>query len=370
MLGTNRNLTRIHGPDPANTPQLLLGDFGLPLSAGTIGVFGEFVALGRPAGHAWVELAESAWPGNMSIIVDAIVTWRLGSEIVISPSDFDPHESEVHQIVSVRFNNSLNRSIIALKSEIKFGHFAESWQMYAAKRMRIRAKVGLLSRNIVIRGNGQGEEGPYTTWNTPVSTSTRESCGNGICETGESSIFCPADCLGPAFEYGASVLVSTYSETYTNWDQNGRYLGRFKRKFYGYVNISNVEFRYFGQSGIRSGIAVLDLGKNGESNVIQNTSFNRGYFGVLLIKGSRNVQFRDSTFFRSMLPSIELSGGENNTVEGILGVIGIFWSTHRGTIQVSSSLRMCRLITPNETLYCAGPGNIQSKVVCNDRNVL
>ena len=57
---------------------------------------------------------------------------------------------------------------------------------------------------------GQGEEQPYHLWNIPseLGPSATAACGNGLCEVGENSENCGLDCIGPAYEYGASIIVS------------------------------------------------------------------------------------------------------------------------------------------------------------------
>ncbi len=337
ILGTNNWLSRLYGPDPRNSPKIILGNEGVTLNSGVLGVFGEFVAIGRPMSHAWVPLSESVSIGNTSILVDALIDWPNGSEIVISPSDFDPHEAELHTIAStVVMENGQTR--VYLRKEIQFYHFAGEWESYGSRRMKMQAKVGLLSRNIVIQGSGQGENSPYTSWNAPKKSSEGKTraCGNRICEIGENSLDCAADCNGPAFEYGASIFVSSYSEEFSDCSQNDRCLGNTRRLFQGTINISNVELRYYGQNGQNSiqGVVLSNLGSGVESNVLQNITFNRGYSGAVYLRESSGVVVRDSVFYRSLLPGIKVSGGSNNSFVGVLGVVAIFWNTHRGMTQV------------------------------------
>jgi hypothetical protein len=337
ILGTNDRLSRVYGPDPRNSPKIILGAEGITLNAGVLGVFGEFIAIGRPVSHAWAPLAEPLSIGNTSILIDALVDWPRGSEIIISPSDFDPHESELHTIASTEIENGQTR--VHLRNRIQFHHFAGTWESYGSRRMKMQAKVGLLSRNIVIQGSGQGENSPYTTWNAPTISlkGKTRTCGNRICEVGETSLDCGADCKGPAFEYGASILVSSYSEVFGDCSQKDRCLANARRAFQGTINMSNIELRFYGQNGqnkIQNGIVLSDVGNGVANNVLQNLSFNRGYSGAVYLQESSGVVVRDSVFYRSMLPGIRVQGGSNNSVIGVLGVIAIFWNTHRGMTQV------------------------------------
>lgn len=44
----------------------------------------------------------------------------------------------------------------------------------------------------------------------------------GVCQNLENSKSCPADCVGPSYEYGAAILVAGYTEdfVYCSQEQN------------------------------------------------------------------------------------------------------------------------------------------------------
>jgi hypothetical protein len=335
MLGTNSRLSRMYGTDPRKMPEYLLGIEKVPHASGAIGVFGNMVAIGRAQSHAWVPLAATAEAGNTSILLEGIVHWQRGSEIIISPTDFDPHESETRIIQSITFLN--RRTLVNLNDPLAFSHYSEERVVYGTKTMQMQAKVGLLSRNIVIRGNGEGEKTPYTKWNLPKPTSKGGSsvCNNRLCEDGENSFTCPQDCLGPSYEYGVSLLVSSYSEDFVSCTKERVCSGGFRRSFTGSLNLSNVEFKYYGQNNLRFGLTFSNLGEHGKNTAVQNISMNRGYFGSVLIDLSSSILFCNSVFFRAFLPSIEVKSGSNNTISNVLGVIGIFWNTHRRATQAT-----------------------------------
>ncbi len=66
----------------------------------------------------------------------------------------------------------------------------------------LQGEVSLLTRNIVIRGSGEGESTSYKLWNSgmPSKSPTGQTCGNGACEDPEDAKTCPADCIGPVDE--------------------------------------------------------------------------------------------------------------------------------------------------------------------------
>ena len=357
MLGTNDHLSSIYGPDPRNTPTVLLGNERVPHASGVIAVFGNFIAIGSPS-VAWVPLAAPAIAGNTSILLDGVVRWPQGSELIISPTDYDPHEAEIGEIKSTEVMNK--KTLVVLMKPLSLSHYSEEWVEYGTKSMRMQGKVGLLTRNIVISGGGEGENQPYTTWNLPKPLGVGKSavCSNGICEAGETWLNCSTDCFGPMYEYGASILVSSYSEDFTACTQQRVCSGGYRRRFSGALNISNLELKYFGQNNLRNGLVFFNLRDLGKNSIVQNISFNRGYFGVVLVEQSSYVSFSNSLFYRALLPSIEVKSGANNTISGVLGIVGIFWNTHRGAQQVGSICSYFAFMFAHAWIYtCTGTWN-------------
>jgi hypothetical protein len=338
LLGTNDRLTRVFGKDPRETPDIKLGRQAVRLGAGVLGVFGTFVAIGKPVRHAWVHLAATAVAGQEFLVLETSVDWAVGSEISISPTDFEPHEVEIHTIraVETRFLNQEIRTLLNLTRQLQFDHYGGAWEVFGSRRMRMRAEVGLLSRNIVIRGDGEGEDSFYTTWNVPKATVKATVCNNGVCETGENSQTCRGDCRGPIYEYGASVIVSGYSEDAVICSKEGVCNAGFLRSFTGKINISNIEFRFFGQNNLQAGLFLENLQPVSTDipSSISNVSFNKGYFGAVLMKSCFGVTLQNSVIFRTILPAVEVIGGVGNHISGLLGISGIFWHTHRGASQV------------------------------------
>jgi hypothetical protein len=341
LLGTNDRLARVFGRDPRETPEIRLGRQAVRLGAGVLGVFGTFVAIGKPVRHAWVRLAATAVAGQEFLVLDTSVDWVVGSEISISPTDFEPHEVEIHTInaVEIRFFDQQPRTVLNLTRRLQFDHYGGAWEVYGSRRMRMRAEVALLNRNIVIRGDGEGENSFYTTWNVPKAAETAPVCNNGVCEIGENSQTCRGDCRGPVYEYGAAILVSAYSEDAVICSKEGVCNGGFQRSFMGKINISNIELRYFGQNNLQNGLVLENLQSASTDipSVISNVSFNRGYFGAVFVRSCSGVSLRNSVIFRTILPAVEVIGGVGNHISGVLAVSGIFWNTHRGSIQVHTS---------------------------------
>ena len=223
LHGTNSKLAAKHGPDPRETPEVVLGEEGVPMGPATIGVFGTMIALGKQASHSWTGLATTASKGSSTVVLDDVVDWPVGAEITVTPTDFDMHEAEVKRVVAVTTTGS--QTSLELDSALVHDHYAEALQDYGTRQMRMQARVGLLSRNIVIQGTSQGEEIAYHSWNAQAGVKASDAvCGNGICENGETSLSCGNDCKGPAYEFGAAVLVASYSEEFTYWFEHSHFI--------------------------------------------------------------------------------------------------------------------------------------------------
>jgi hypothetical protein len=173
----------------------------------------------------------------------------------------------------------------------------------------------------VIKGEGQGEETSYHFWNHEEGDEANKVCGNGLCEPTETSITCSFDCVGSAYEFGASILVGAYSEDYTMCDISGKCEEGFRRKFSGRMEIDNIELRYFGQNNLRAGIELINLGDAGAHVRVANVAFNRGYFGAIDISNSDGVTIYGNVIFRSHLPTLQIQSGRGNVISSNL-VIG------------------------------------------------
>jgi hypothetical protein len=83
-------------------------------------------------------------------------------------------QAEVRRISAIIQLPNQNRTRLQLSSPLSYTHYAGAEETYGSKKLRTHARVGLLTRNIVIRGEGQGEELPYTVWNIPQSDKVNE----------------------------------------------------------------------------------------------------------------------------------------------------------------------------------------------------
>ena len=98
---------------------------------------------------AWSQLAADAQVGASTLLMkDSSATWRAGDRLVLVSSGFDPREAELITVTAVSGNS------LAFTPALRFAHTARM-QTYNGKTLDQRAAIGLLSRNIVVRGDDQ-----------------------------------------------------------------------------------------------------------------------------------------------------------------------------------------------------------------------
>jgi hypothetical protein len=106
---------------------------------------------GVPRTPTWTELDHTANIGDTTITMIKAVDWKAGEDIVIAPSGYDNREAEVRTIVSVLRTN-VDKPVITLDRPLEFKHYSNI-EYYEDNFIEMRAEVGLLTRNVVYRGD-------------------------------------------------------------------------------------------------------------------------------------------------------------------------------------------------------------------------
>ncbi|GMG84204.1 hypothetical protein LNKW23_34180 [Paralimibaculum aggregatum] len=97
----------------------------------------------------WTRLAATVEAGSRMLRLEADAGWEVGDAIVIASTDFDMEQAETATIAAI----SADGTRIELDRALAHMHFG-ALQTYAdGSLLDTRAEVGLLSRNIVIRGD-------------------------------------------------------------------------------------------------------------------------------------------------------------------------------------------------------------------------
>src|SRR5215213_7184289 len=115
-------------------------DRGIMLMGGTLNLHGDRT-------NAWTKLASTANAGSTSLQVLNAAGWRIGDEIVLASTDFDPRQAERRTIAAISGND------ITLNQKLDYMHFGK-----ITFDVDERGEVGLLTRNIKIQASADAEQ--------------------------------------------------------------------------------------------------------------------------------------------------------------------------------------------------------------------
>ena len=117
-----------------------MGDRGIMLAGGTLNLHGDRT-------HTWTKLAKTADAGSSAIEVLNASGWRVGDEIVLASTDFDPRQAERRTIAAI------SGTAITLDRPLTYMHFGK-----ITFDVDQRGEVGLLTRNIKIQASADAEQ--------------------------------------------------------------------------------------------------------------------------------------------------------------------------------------------------------------------
>src|SRR5689334_7112419 len=117
-----------------------MGDRGIMISGGTLNLHGDRM-------HTWTKLANTAQAGSTSIEVLNASGWRVGDEIVLASTDFDPRQAERRTIAAISGNK------LTLDKKLDYMHFGK-----ITFDVDERGEVGLLTRNIKVQASADAEQ--------------------------------------------------------------------------------------------------------------------------------------------------------------------------------------------------------------------
>ena len=116
------------------------------MGANVLGVMGGTLDLhGTPRPVQWTRLSRIAGVGTRRIRVGSTDGWRAGDRIAIASTDLEPDHAEERTITAI------DGRVVVLDRPLEYTHWGRS-ERIAGRRVAQRAEVGLLTRNIVIRG--------------------------------------------------------------------------------------------------------------------------------------------------------------------------------------------------------------------------
>ncbi|XP_068250285.1 fibrocystin-L-like [Palaemon carinicauda] len=122
----------------------LYGAKVLAVRNGTLDLHGAHVPI------TWTHLATTANPGDTEITLKLPVTWKAGDEIIIATTEhrFMVNENEKRTIASV----STDGLTVTLTEALQYEHVSIE-QTLGGRIIETRAEVGLLTRNVKVRGS-------------------------------------------------------------------------------------------------------------------------------------------------------------------------------------------------------------------------
>ena len=115
-------------------------DRGIMLMGGTLNLHGDRT-------NSWTKLSNTAAAGATSIQVLDAKGWRVGDEIVLASTDFDPRQAERRTISAISGNS------ITLDKKLDYMHFGK-----ITFDVDERGEVGMLSRNIKLQASADAEQ--------------------------------------------------------------------------------------------------------------------------------------------------------------------------------------------------------------------
>lgn len=116
------------------------------MGTAVLGVMDGTLSLHGSAGKvSWTKLAKSALKGSTSFELLESSGWQAGDEIAVASSDLNQKHAERLTVTAV------NGSVVTFTPPLQFDHLALVKQ-YGEHTVDMRAEVGLLTRNIVIKG--------------------------------------------------------------------------------------------------------------------------------------------------------------------------------------------------------------------------
>ena len=119
------------------------GAKSISLRTGYLGLHGQHVM------NTWTRLSQTAEAGASEIHVSvAVPDWKVGGEIAIASTSKSLRENELVRITGVTNDGQT----IQIEPALKYKHIALT-QTIAGRTVETAAEVGLLSRNVVIRGS-------------------------------------------------------------------------------------------------------------------------------------------------------------------------------------------------------------------------
>ena len=114
----------------------------------------------------WTRLASTASLGSTTLVLQDPVEWNVGDEIILAATGH--HHSQSENEKKTISSISSDKMTLTLSSAIEAEHVSVT-ETFDGKLVEFRGEVGLLSHNVVVRGNSDPQ------WETEI-----EACEKGF----------------------------------------------------------------------------------------------------------------------------------------------------------------------------------------------
>ena len=249
-------------------------------------VFGELNLVGQTRSSSWSKLKSHVESGASSFVVQNVGDFKKGDKIVVSPTDFDPNHAEIVTITKVVGHT--------LYVNIPFAHRHRCDIEKTEDTGIVCGEVGLLSRNVRIRGGGADVADSF------------------------HSLY--------EHEYGATVTVARRASIVSGSAVYER----------GRVNAQHVGFVNCGQAGFDDRHCLYfssGLGSDGALSQINHVSFDYMFSSAVYVgKNVAGVRVADCVGYKSLgsMFVVAAGAGGSNAIVRTLSVLVVTVQTHRG----------------------------------------
>jgi len=249
-----------------------------------LSVVGRLEMVGARVAVPWTRLARTAAKGATTIALTQAVDWRKGDRITLTPTEYDHEQLETAEIASV----SGSALEVSLTAPLAHSHFSGDVDVDGSRKERLAAAVGMLSRNIVFRGE-------------------MPAAGSGFA-AGE--------------DYGAHMYVAEVPnpEPLATWLASGKAQADWRQTVHtGSVLLSGVEFRDNGQTRMeaeRAGLyfeyALASKTLGNPVNVVRECAFSDSHNYGIFARGTRHLRLLGNVLHRAARSAIDLNDGCTN----------------------------------------------------------
>ncbi len=114
----------------------------------------KFSMYGQPRAITWTKITATINPTDTTLTVADTIDWQVGEEIVVASTSF------VHQEAERRTITAVSGKTITVNAPFEFKHVSVV-ETHGSDKLAMQAEVGLLTRNIKMRGDDESELKQY-----------------------------------------------------------------------------------------------------------------------------------------------------------------------------------------------------------------